>query len=70
MHKIGDIIKLYSTGEKKLIVDYRDEIIPVSNNWNFSLTSYRMRTVYRVAGTDYSNHWFSEKEIASSIPKR
>tara|TARA_Y100000034_G_scaffold128733_1_gene183892 strand:+ start:789 stop:992 length:204 start_codon:yes stop_codon:yes gene_type:complete len=64
--KIGDIAILWGAGVRRLIVDSRDEIVPAPDK-HFS--GYRLRTVYRLAGKEYSNHWFPEEHLSASIPR-
>jgi hypothetical protein len=64
---IGDIAVIWNTGDRRLIIDRRDEIVPVSDR-QFS-SQYQMRTVYRLAGSEYTNRWFDNSEISSVIPR-
>jgi len=66
--KVGDIAILWSNGIRRLIVDSRDEIVPKSGNWSKTNT-YHVRTVFRLAGDEYSNDWFTEGQISSIIPR-
>ena len=53
--RIGDIVEIRN-GERKLVVETRDEIIPCRD-------TLRVRTVYRLAGEKYSNNWFNDEEV-------
>ena len=53
--RIGDIVEI-SNGERKLVIETREEIIPCRN-------ALRGRTVYRLAGEKYSNNWFNDEEV-------
>ena len=64
--KIGDIAILWGAGVRRLIVDSRDEIVPAPDK---RFSGYRLRTVYRLAGKEYSNDWFSEEHLSASIPR-
>ena len=64
--KIGDIAILWGAGVRRLIVDSRDEIVPDTGK---RFSGYRLRTVYRLAGKEYSNHWFPEEHLSASIPR-
>ena len=64
--KVGDIAILWGAGLQRLVVDSRDEIIyaPGKNS-----KGYRLRTVYRIAGKEYSNSWFTDYQISPIIPR-
>jgi hypothetical protein len=64
--KVGDIAILWGAGVRRLVVDSRDEIVSAPDK-HFS--GYRLRTVYRIAGKEYSNHWFTEEQLSASIPR-
>ena len=64
--KVGDIVVLWEAGVRRLVVDSRDEIVSVSKN---RPTEYKLRTVYRIAGNEYSDHWFTERQISPIIPR-
>ncbi len=61
--RTGDIVKLLSSNERKLIVETRDEIIP-------SGAGLRLRIMYRLAGDEFANKWFSRQEMDPWIPRR
>jgi hypothetical protein len=63
--KIGDIVIVWSTGTRKLVVGKRDEIVARAENLPESHINFKLRTVYRLAGKDYSNRWFNDTEISS-----
>jgi len=62
--KVGDIVVLWGVGIRRLVVDSRDEIIPVAGP-----SPYRLRTVYKLAGGDLSNDWYTENQLSSVIPR-
>jgi hypothetical protein len=64
--KVGDIAILWGAGVRRLVVDSRDEIVSAPEK---RLSGYRTRTVYRIAGKEYSNHWFTEEQLSASIPR-
>jgi hypothetical protein len=64
--KLGDIIKLNGTGEQKLIIESREEIVPI---YRLNEMTYRARSVYRLAGEEYAKNWFVEDDMSVSIPK-
>jgi len=66
--QVGDIVVLWGVGIRRLIVDSRDEIIPASGDWS-RCRDLRLRTVYRVAGNEFSNQWFTENQLAPVIPR-
>ena len=53
--RIGDIVEI-SNGERKLVIETREEIVPCRN-------ALCGRTVYRLAGEKYSNNWFNDEEV-------
>ena len=61
--RTGDIVKLLSSNERKLIVETRDEIVP-------SGAGLRLRIMYKLAGDEFSNQWFTRHEIDPWIPRR
>ncbi len=61
--KIGDIVTLNQSGIRKLIVATRDEIVPRNGGW-FGPLELRLRTVYRLAGDEYSDQWFSQQDLS------
>ena len=64
--KIGDIVMLNSPNIRKLIVDRRDEIVPANSNWR-DTNHLKLRTVYRLAGDEYSDQWITDREIVSVV---
>ena len=60
--RIGDIVEI-SNGERKLVVETRDEIVPCQGAWGPQNNAFRLRVVYRLAGEKYSNDWFNNEEI-------
>ena len=67
--KIGDIVTLTRQGIRRLVVDSRDEIVPCNNKWGIASNRYKMLTVYRLAGDEYKNRWFSASEVVSVIQR-
>jgi hypothetical protein len=67
VHRIGDIVSVINTGEKKLVLDYRDEILYTPNPCLSKEAQYKIRTVYQLAG---KKKWFTGDDISYSIPKR
>jgi len=64
---VGDIVTLNQSGIRKLIVACRDEIVPRYGGWFDSHAppqEFRMRTVYRLAGKEYSNQWFTQQDLS------
>jgi len=64
--KIGDIAILWGAGVRRLVVDSRDEIVSAPGK---QFGEYQLRTVYRLAGKEYSNQWFTEEHLSASIPR-
>jgi len=64
--KVGDIAILWGAGVRRLVVDSRDEIVSEPDK---RFSEYRLRTVYRIAGKEYSNQWFTEEHLSASIPR-
>ena len=64
--KVGDIAILWGAGVRRLVVDERDELVEAPDK---QFNEYRLRTVYRIAGKEYSNHWFTEEHLSASIPR-
>ena len=64
--KVGDIAILWGTGIRRLVVDERDELVEALDK---QFSEYRLRTVYRLAGKEYSNQWFTEEHLSASIPR-
>ena len=60
--RIGDIVEI-SNGERKLVVETRDEIVPASGGFGQQHNAFRLRVVYRLAGEKYSNNWFNDEEV-------
>jgi hypothetical protein len=61
--RTGDIVKLLSSNERKLIVETRDEIVP-------SGSGLRLKIMFRLAGDDFANRWFSRQEVDPWILRR
>ena len=66
--KVGDIVVLWGVGIRRLVVDSRDEIVPASGDWTFD-NNMCLRTVYRVAGNEFTNQWFTENQLSTVIPR-
>ena len=63
---VGDIVEL-DGGERKLVTESRDEIVP-ENGWPMhSRDNFRMRTVYRVAG---KHDWYNSDDLMLVSKKR
>ena len=60
--RIGDIVEI-SNGERKLVVETRDEIVPCREGFGQQNNALCLRTVYRLAGEKYSNNWFNDEEV-------
>lgn len=60
--RTGDIVET-RTGERKLVIETRDEIVPCVGGFGQQNNAFKIRTVYRLAGEKYSNNWFSDEEI-------
>jgi len=60
--RIGDIVETRN-GERKLVIETRDEIVPCNGGFGRQSDAFKIRTVYRLAGEKYSNNWFSDEEI-------
>ena len=66
MPQIGDIVILWGSGVRKVVVDSRTEIVPRTGDWN-DPCDLRARTVYRLAGMQ--DRWFSDRDIAILSPR-
>ena len=66
MLQVGDIVKVLRTDEKKIVVDLRTEIVPISGDWSRS-DEMRMRLMYQLAGE--SDRWYSKQEIEMFSPR-
>lgn len=66
--RTGDIATLWGAGIRRLVVDTRDEIVPLAESWSNG-SGLRLRTVYRLAGSEYSNAWFTENQLSVAIPR-
>ena len=55
--QVADLVTMIDTGERKVIVGVRTEIVPASDDWR----ELRARMMYRLAGRD--DQWFSEQDI-------
>jgi len=64
--KVGDIAILWGTGLRRLVVDSRDEIVSAPGE---NSKGYHLRTVYRLAGKEYSNSWFTNYQVSPIIPR-
>jgi hypothetical protein len=62
--RVGDIVVIWNTGDRRLIIDRRDEIVPCEMHNNLVL-----KTVFRLAGNEYKHRWFDNSEISSVIPR-
>ena len=47
--QVGDIVKVLRTDEKKIVVDLRTEIVPISGDWS-KTDEMRMRLMFQLAG--------------------
>ena len=63
--EVGDIVVVWGTGIRRLVIDSRDEI----TSGSMGPEQYRMRTVYKVAGREYNNVWFNESEVGVVNPR-
>ena len=66
--KVGDIVTVNENGIRRLIVESRDEIVPRNGGW-FGPMDLHARTVYRLAGNEYSDRWFSQHDISTWIKR-
>ena len=64
--KVGDIAILWGAGVRRLVVDERDELVEAPDK---QFNEYRLRTVYRIAGKEYSNSWFTNYQVSPIIPR-
>jgi len=67
MPQIGDIVKVLDSGEKKIIVGSRIEIVPSAGNRSKTY-ELKARIVYRLAGK--VDRWFSEQDISIFSPRK
>ena len=67
MPQVGDIVKVLGSGEKKIIVGTRTEIVPWSGDWTHT-EELRARIMYRLAGK--VDRWFSEQDIEIFSPRK
>tara|TARA_A100001515_G_scaffold134437_2_gene124489 strand:- start:3923 stop:4135 length:213 start_codon:yes stop_codon:yes gene_type:complete len=67
---VGDIVAIWGTGTKRVIVNKRDEIVPQHGDWGATETGiFRMRTVYRLAGDECKERWYTEDQLALLSPR-
>ena len=64
--QVGDIVKVLRTDEKKIVVDLRTEIVPISGDWS-KTDEMRMRLMCQLAGE--SDRWYSKQEIEMFSPR-
>ena len=64
--QVGDIVKVLRTDEKKIVVDLRTEIVPISGDWSRT-DEMRMRLMCQLAGE--SDRWYSKQEIEMFSPR-
>ncbi len=65
----GDSVEI-GNGIRRLVVDSRDEIIPCSGGFGTKNGAYRLQTVYRLAGEEYSSEWFTREEVSLFSKRR
>ena len=64
--QVGDIVKVLQTEEKKIVVDLRTEIVPISGDWSRA-DEMRMRLMCQLAGD--TDRWYSKQEIEVFSPR-
>jgi hypothetical protein len=64
--QVGDIVKVLRTDEKKIVVDLRTEIVPISGDWS-KTDEMRMRLMCQLAGD--ADRWYSKQEIEVFSPR-
>ncbi len=64
--QVGDIVKVLQTDEKKIVVNLRTEIVPISGDWS-KTDEMRMRLMCQLAGE--SDRWYSKQEIEMFSPR-
>lgn len=67
MPQVGDIVTLLGSGERKIIVGDRTEIVPTSGDWEF-VDALHARIMYRLAGK--VDQWFSAQDIEIFSPRK
>jgi hypothetical protein len=68
--KVGDIVAIWGSGTRRIVVSKRDEIVPFGGAWGADETGvFRMRTVYQLAGDEFKDRWFTEDQIVRVIPR-
>jgi hypothetical protein len=66
MPQVGDIVTLWGAGERKVVVNVRTEIVPMSGDWS-KTEDMQTRVVFQLAGKN--DRWFTEKEIELLSPR-
>ena len=64
--QVGDIVKVLRTDEKKVVVNLRTEIVPISGDWS-KTDEMRMRLMCQLAGD--AERWYSKQEIEMFSPR-
>ena len=65
--QVGDIVKVLRTDEKKVVVNLRTEIVPISGDWS-KTDEMRMRLMCQLAGD--AERWYSKQEIEMFSPRK
>lgn len=67
----GDIVQLES-GERRLVVETKDEIVPCMGGFGTKNGAFALRTLYRLAGVDgsYPENWFTKDELSVFSKRR
>ena len=65
--QVGDIVKVLQTNEKKVVVNLRTEIVPISGDWS-KTDEMRMRLMCQLAGDN--DRWYSKREVEMFSPRK
>lgn len=68
MIDVGDIVKVIETGDRRLVLAKRIEIIPLYDDWS-DTSEMKMREVYHLAGT-HTGLWYTPDSIEVYSPRR
>ena len=65
---VGDIVKVLKTGDRRLVIAKRTEIIPCYDDWS-DTSEMKTQEVFQLAGTA-SGRWYSSGSIEVCSPRR
>lgn len=65
---VGDIVKVLKTGDRRLVVAKRTEIVPCHDDWS-DTSEMKTQDVFQLAGTT-GGRWYSPDSIEVCSPRR